>query len=64
MGNARHGLKSQMKHADKLSAQYVLIVGDTELKTGKGILRNMATHEQEEIELTRMVEDIVAMSRL
>jgi len=58
MGNAKHGLKSQMKHADKLSAQYVLIVGDAEIQTGKGILRNMATHEQEEIDLTHLMESL------
>ena len=59
MGNAKYGLKSQMKHADKLSAHYVLIVGDTELQTGKGILRNMTNHEQEEIDLT-LTDNIIS----
>lgn len=59
-GNAKHSLKSQMKHADKVAAEYVLIVGDTELQTGFGLLRNMATHEQEEIELTCFVENMIA----
>jgi len=52
MGNGKHSLKNHMKHADKRAAQYVLIVGDTELQAGYGILRNMATHEQKEIALT------------
>ena len=52
MGDARHSLKNQMKHADKLAALFVLIVGETELQSGMGILRNMVTHTQEEIDLT------------
>ena len=44
-------LKSQMKQADKAGAAYVLIVGDQELEQGKGVLRNMRTKEQSEIEI-------------
>ncbi len=44
-------LKSQMKQADKLGASFVLIIGENELQTGKGILRNMLNQEQEEVEL-------------
>jgi len=63
MGNEKHSLKNHMKHADKLSAEYVVIVGDTELQTGKGILRNMATHAQEEIALSTLVGDIIGRLR-
>jgi histidyl-tRNA synthetase len=45
------GLKSQMKQADKAGARYALIVGDNELAKNTGMLRNMATQEQEEIPL-------------
>jgi histidyl-tRNA synthetase len=51
MEYASKGLKSQMKRADRLGAKWVLIVGDTELDTGKGILRDMETKVQEEIPL-------------
>lgn len=34
-------MKAQMKYADKLGAKYVLAVGDNELDTGEGILKNM-----------------------
>lgn len=44
-------LKAQMKAADKLQSRYVFILGEEELKKGKGILRNMISHEQEEITL-------------
>jgi histidyl-tRNA synthetase len=36
-------LKAQMRRADKLAAPYVLIVGENELKTGKGTIRDMQT---------------------
>ena len=44
-----------MRRADKLGASYVLIVGDRELDTGAGVLRNMDTKEQQSVAL----EDIV-----
>jgi len=45
-------LKSQMRRADKLKAQYVLILGREELKRGKAILRNMESKLQEEIPIS------------
>lgn len=42
-------LKAQMKYADKLGAQFVLIIGEDELANGKYTLRNMSTKEQHEI---------------
>lgn len=44
-------LKAQMRAADKLGSRNVFILGEEELKKGKGILRNMESHEQEEITL-------------
>ncbi|MDK9705600.1 MAG: histidine--tRNA ligase [Desulforhopalus sp.] len=44
-------LKSQMKQAHKAGARFVLIIGDSELEAGKGLLRNMATEQQEEVVL-------------
>lgn len=42
-------LKSQMRLADKLRAQAVVIVGDDELKSGQLLIREMATREQRSI---------------
>ena len=42
-------LKSQMKEADKIGAQLVLILGEDEIKSGKAQLRNMKTTDQEEV---------------
>ncbi len=51
-------LKSQMKRADKLSARYVLIIGEQEVAQGNATLRNMATRDQLEIPLERLVETV------
>jgi len=45
-------LKAQMKQANKVGARYVLIVGETEVESGKGVLKNMKTEEQREVELS------------
>jgi len=52
------GLKSQMKKAGRLGAKKVLIVGDDELDSGRGILRDMLTKEQVEVDLKEVVEVI------
>ncbi|MBW1706818.1 MAG: histidine--tRNA ligase [Deltaproteobacteria bacterium] len=49
------GLKSQMKKAGRLGARKVLIAGEDELASGKGVLRDMETKEQVDVE----IEDIV-----
>lgn len=50
------GLKAQMKRADRLGAKRTLIVGDDELSAGRGILRDMDTKEQTEVDLDNPVE--------
>ncbi len=52
-------LKSQMKQADKSGARWVLIVGEEELKNGQGLLRNMQTQDQQQVEL-----DVDTLSRI
>lgn len=44
-------LKAQMKYANKLGADYTLIIGDTEIESGRAQLRDMRASEQREIEL-------------
>jgi histidyl-tRNA synthetase len=45
------GLKAQLKRAGRLGARKVLIVGDDEIASGKGILRDMAAKAQAEVAL-------------
>ena len=47
--------KSQMKKADRLGAQNVLIVGDDEAAAKKAVLRNMNTREQIDINFENLV---------
>ena len=39
-------LKAQMKYANKLGAEYTLIIGDSEIEAGRAQLRNMENGEQ------------------
>lgn len=44
-------MKSQLRRADKLSCRYTLIIGETELASGKAPLKKMATGTQIDINL-------------
>ncbi len=52
-------LKALMKRADKLSARYVLIAGEKEIKEKTCILRNMETREQVVIESDKIVQETI-----
>lgn len=47
-------LKSQLRRADKLKAQHVVIIGEDEVKKGIAVLKEMQTGKQEEIFLERL----------
>lgn len=51
MDHEGRSLKSQMKQANKAMARYALIIGDNELESGNGILRDMLNKEQEQLEV-------------
>ena len=44
-------LKAQMKYANKLGASYTLIIGESEIESGRAQLRNMLDSTQTEVEL-------------
>ena len=48
-------LKAQMKYADKIGARYTLIIGDSELESGKAQLKCMESSTQEEIEIDKII---------
>lgn len=53
-------LKAQMKFADKKGYKYVLVLGETELTSGKATLKNMYNKdENKEIDLTKIAEYLV-----
>ena len=43
-------LKAQMKYANKIGADYTLILGDNEIETGRAVLRDMRNATQNEVE--------------
>ena len=49
-------MKGQMKAANKLDAEYAVIIGEEELAAGKAQVRNMATKEQVSIPLNGIVK--------
>jgi histidyl-tRNA synthetase len=51
-------LRAQMRYADKIRAEYVLILGEDELKDRKAVLKNMSDSSQVEINLNSIVEEI------
>jgi len=51
MDHEGRSLKSQMKQANKAGAKFVLIVGDDEIENGRGVLKDMETQQQQDVEL-------------
>jgi histidyl-tRNA synthetase len=60
MEGESRSLKSQMRRADKFRAASVLIVGDDELAKGEGVLRDMASKQQDNIELANVEAELTA----
>ncbi len=48
-------LKAQMKYANKIGAEYTLIIGDSELDCGRAQLKNMSDGTQREVELDGVI---------
>nr|WP_106780096.1 histidine--tRNA ligase [Lysinibacillus timonensis] len=48
-------MKAQMKSADRLGAQYVIVIGDTELEEGAVNIKQMQTRNEEKVQLTDLV---------
>lgn len=47
-------IKAQMRDANKLKAKYVYIIGEDEIKSGKGILKTMSDGTQTEVEFNEL----------
>lgn len=60
MEGETRSVKSQMRRADKLNAESVLIVGDDELNKGVALLRDMANKRQEEVRLNDLEARLTA----
>lgn len=51
------GFKAQLKYANKIKAKYLLVIGQTELETGKASIKNMKTGEQTPVDLNSGFND-------
>ena len=51
-------LKKRLKQANKISADYAIIIGDEEIQNNNAIIRNLETGSQEYIELDKLVKYI------
>ncbi len=58
------GLKAQMKTANKLNVQHVVIIGEDEIKDGAATVREMESGNQWTIAFDRLAEELSKTSRL
>lgn len=51
-------IKGQFKYADRLNTKYTLVIGDNELDQGIVSMKTMATSEQKQIAIDKIMEEI------
>lgn len=56
------GIKAQMKYANKIGAEYVVVIGDNELESGVVKLKNMASGEERDVNLEILSDDFLEIS--
>ncbi len=59
LDHLNRSLKAQFKYANKIGADYTIVIGDNELENNVVALKNMKTGEQVEIELNKIVDEII-----
>jgi histidyl-tRNA synthetase len=47
-------VKAQMRRAEKLGAKFAIVLGDNELNTGRGKLKEMAARTETEVDLAEI----------
>ncbi len=55
-------LKAQMKFADKLGAKFTLVLGDDEISTGEGKIKDMQNGDSQVMRLDTLAEDFMNFS--
>lgn len=59
MDHAARSLKAQFKYADKLRAQNVIVIGDSELEKGMVQLRDMKNSTQREVAIDKILGELL-----
>ncbi len=54
----KRSVKAQMKYADKINAKYTIILGDSEIESGRANIKNMDIGESVEININEIYEYI------
>lgn len=57
-------MKAQMKSADRKNARFVIVIGETELQSGKAAVKEMAKREQQEVPFEKLAETIEKLKSL
>ena len=55
----QRSMKAQMREANRLGVQFVIILGDNELEKGIAVVKNMDSSEQDEIPLEKLSDHFV-----
>jgi len=55
-------VRAQMKYADKMNAQFNVVIGDDEVDNKTAMLKNMQSGESSEVSLTTFVNDFYRIS--
>lgn len=64
MDFAGRKVKAQMKSADRKGAAFVIVIGETELASGKAALKEMATGEQQEMAFEEIAQQLLKKKSL
>ncbi len=51
-------MKAQMKSADRKKARFVIVIGESELESGKAAVKEMATRDQQEVPFGELAKSI------
>ncbi|MFP3321471.1 histidine--tRNA ligase [Planococcus sp. SIMBA_160] len=51
-------MKAQMKSADRKKARFVIVIGESELESGKAAVKEMATRDQQEVPFGELADNI------
>ena len=58
MDTLARNIKGQFKYADRLGAQYTVVIGDNELAEGTVSIKEMATSQQRQVKLENLLEEL------
>lgn len=60
-GFGKKNLKGQLRHADRVKASYVVIIGDNELKASQIKLKDMQGEKQREVSMHIIEEEVARL---